>query len=84
MALVDAELVINLKKPWSKGYFRKAKALVGLNSLEEARQAILDGLVFEPENQVCHVDCYVIHCGSLFGSGPRRNTSRYRTRHAIK
>ncbi|KAI0027562.1 hypothetical protein K488DRAFT_25371, partial [Vararia minispora EC-137] len=49
-ALMDAEIVCGLKKGWSKGFFRKAKALVGLDALEDARQAILDGLTFEPDN----------------------------------
>ncbi|EJD07643.1 uncharacterized protein FOMMEDRAFT_40180, partial [Fomitiporia mediterranea MF3/22] len=51
-ALVDAELVIQLKRPWSKGHFRKAKALVELGRLEEAREAIKLGLGFEPNNNV--------------------------------
>ena len=51
-ALVDAELVIQIKRPWSKGHFRKAKALVELGRLEEAREAIKLGLAFEPNNTV--------------------------------
>lgn len=62
-ALVDAELVIQLKRPWSKGHFRKAKALVGLGHLPDAREAIRLGLAFEPNNTVrlctiyCHTNC---------------------------
>ncbi len=51
-ALVDAELVIQLKKQWSKGYFRKAKALVKLDQLYDAKETVLAGLVHEPENLV--------------------------------
>ncbi|KZV69267.1 hypothetical protein PENSPDRAFT_581118 [Peniophora sp. CONT] len=51
-ALCDAEIVIQLKKGWSKGYFRKAKALVGLNDLPAAKEAIVEGLLFEPDNKV--------------------------------
>ena len=51
-ALVDAETVIQLKRPWSKGHFRKARALMKLNSYSEAREAIQLGLSFEPNNQV--------------------------------
>ncbi|THH15747.1 hypothetical protein EW146_g4781 [Bondarzewia mesenterica] len=51
-ALTDADAVIQLKKPWSKGHFRKAKALVGLNRIKEAREAIQAGLQFEPQNAV--------------------------------
>lgn len=52
-ALVDAETVIQLRKPWSKGYFRKAKALLKLEQFEDARETIESGLSFEPDNQVC-------------------------------
>jgi len=51
-ALVDAEHVINLKRQWSKGHFRKAKALIGLQEYEEARDAVNVGLQFEPKNAV--------------------------------
>ncbi|CAE6359203.1 unnamed protein product [Rhizoctonia solani] len=50
-ALVDADVVIALRKPWTKGHFRKAKALVALQHYEEARDAIAAGLQFEPENK---------------------------------
>lgn len=51
-ALVDAEHVINLKRQWSKGHFRKAKALIALQEYEEARDAVNVGLQFEPKNTV--------------------------------
>ncbi|KAA1468925.1 hypothetical protein DENSPDRAFT_772281 [Dentipellis sp. KUC8613] len=51
-ALADAEAVIQIKRPWSKGHFRKAKALVSLDRVEEAKEAIQLGLQFEPLNQV--------------------------------
>lgn len=51
-ALVDADAVIQLKKSWSKGHFRKAKALVELGLLREAKEAIQLGLQFEPMNVV--------------------------------
>ncbi|KAI5474305.1 translocation protein SEC72 [Pseudohyphozyma bogoriensis] len=47
-ALVDAEAVVGLKKPWVKGHFRKGKALQGMGRLEEAREALLLGLQFDP------------------------------------
>ncbi|KAI9635493.1 uncharacterized protein MKK02DRAFT_44183 [Dioszegia hungarica] len=50
-ALADAEAVILLKRPWTKGHFRKARALVGLNRVEDARDALVDGLQFEPEDK---------------------------------
>lgn len=59
-ALVDAETVIQLKRPWSKGHFRKAKALVGLGYLEEAREAIKLGLAFEPDNTVSRVKAFLL------------------------
>ena len=52
-ALVDAEHVITLKRQWSKGHFRKAKALIALQEYEEARDAVNVGLQFEPKNTVC-------------------------------
>ena len=51
-ALVDAETVIQLKRPWSKGHFRKARALMKLNRYAEAKEAIQLGLSYEPNNQV--------------------------------
>jgi translocation protein SEC72 len=49
-ALADADAVVQLKRPWSKGHFRKGKALIGLGRLEEAREAAALGLQFEPES----------------------------------
>ena len=51
-ALVDADAVIQLKRPWSKGHFRKGKALIGLGKLDEAREAVALGLRFEPDSAV--------------------------------
>ncbi|RDX48134.1 hypothetical protein OH76DRAFT_1329777, partial [Lentinus brumalis] len=51
-ALVDAETVIQLKRPWSKGHFRKARALMKLNRFADAKEAIQLGLSYEPNNQV--------------------------------
>ncbi|EGN95115.1 hypothetical protein SERLA73DRAFT_61312 [Serpula lacrymans var. lacrymans S7.3] len=51
-ALVDAETVISIRRNWSKGHFRKAKALVGLGQLDEAKDAVTLGLQFEPNNNV--------------------------------
>ncbi|KIP04971.1 hypothetical protein PHLGIDRAFT_36673 [Phlebiopsis gigantea 11061_1 CR5-6] len=50
-ALVDAETVIQIRKPWSKGYFRKAKALMKLQSYQEAKETLEIGLSVEPDNQ---------------------------------
>jgi translocation protein SEC72 len=52
-ALTDAEIVISIRRPWSKGHFRKAKALLGLGRLSEAAEALRLGLSFEPSNTVC-------------------------------
>jgi tetratricopeptide (TPR) repeat protein len=52
-ALADAEAVTKLKRAWPKGWFRKAKALVALGRHEDAREAVLLGLEFEPTNEVC-------------------------------
>ncbi|POY71521.1 hypothetical protein BMF94_5442 [Rhodotorula taiwanensis] len=47
-ALIDADAVIQLKRPWIKGHFRKGKALVAMARYEEAREAFLLGLQFDP------------------------------------
>jgi len=49
-ALADADVVIQVKRPWSKGYFRKAKALVELGDLEGAVEEVQTALLFEPDN----------------------------------
>jgi translocation protein SEC72 len=54
-ALVDADTVIALRRNWSKGHFRKAKALLGLGKLEEAKESIKLGLSYEPMNSVSRV-----------------------------
>ncbi len=51
-ALVDAETVVQLRRNWSKGHFRRAKAMVGLGALDEAADAVRLGLSFEPSNTV--------------------------------
>jgi translocation protein SEC72 len=50
--LADADAVIALKKPWPKGHFRKAKALLAMERLEDAKDAVEMGLAFEPNNDV--------------------------------
>jgi translocation protein SEC72 len=52
-ALIDAETVVSLRRNWSKGHFRRAKALVGLRQFEEAIDSLKLGLQFEPLNTVC-------------------------------
>ncbi|KAF5383644.1 hypothetical protein D9615_003821 [Tricholomella constricta] len=49
-ALADAEAVIQVRRNWSKGHFRKAKALLGMNKLRDAAEAVKLGLSFEPTN----------------------------------
>jgi translocation protein SEC72 len=51
-AITDADAVIQLKKPWSKGHFRKAKALIALGLLSQAKEAVQYGLQFDPTNVV--------------------------------
>jgi len=55
-ALADAETVIAVRRNWSKGHFRKAKALVGLGELGEAKEALQLGLAFAPNNAVSLVN----------------------------
>ncbi|GAA5917375.1 hypothetical protein JCM6882_006343 [Rhodosporidiobolus microsporus] len=47
-ALVDADAVIQLKRPWIKGHFRRGKALAAMGRLDEGREAYLLGLQFDP------------------------------------
>lgn len=49
-ALADAETVIQTRRKWSKGHFRKAKALLGLTRTKDAADAVKLGLSFEPTN----------------------------------
>lgn len=49
-ALCDSEVVIRLKRNWSKGHFRRAKAYQGLGRIDDAKNATLLGLEFEPDN----------------------------------
>lgn len=50
-AYVDAEMVTRLKREWSKGWFRKGKALSGLGRLQEAAEAFQTGLRFDHESE---------------------------------
>jgi len=52
-ALTDAETVIAIRRNWSKGHFRKAKALLGLGRLRDAADAVRLGLDYEPTSTVC-------------------------------
>lgn len=54
-ALVDARAVIEYKPSWTKGYFRKGKALMGMDRLDEAKEAFLLGLQFDPSTEVSTV-----------------------------
>ncbi|KAF9972342.1 hypothetical protein BGZ73_004553 [Actinomortierella ambigua] len=49
-ALVDADAVVELKRPWSKGHFRRGRALIGLGRTEEGIAAMQLGLMFDPES----------------------------------
>ncbi|KAG6863328.1 hypothetical protein C0991_006665 [Blastosporella zonata] len=49
-ALADADAVIAIRRQWSKGHFRKAKALVGLHRFRDAAHALKLGLSYEPTN----------------------------------
>ena len=59
-ALVDAETVITLKKPWSKGHFRKTKALMHMGQWEDATSSWSVGKGF----------CIIPDLGRLLPLGP--------------
>lgn len=50
-ALVDAEMVTRLKREWSKGWFRKGKALYGMGRANEAAEAFQTGLRFDHDSE---------------------------------
>lgn len=50
-ALADAEIVTKMKKEWSKGWFRKGKALVGLGRNKEAIEAYKVGIRYDSTSQ---------------------------------
>lgn len=54
-SLADAEAVVELKKPWPKGYFRKCKALQAMGQLEEAKRAIELGLMYDENDNECNL-----------------------------
>jgi translocation protein SEC72 len=54
-SLADAEAVVELKKPWPKGHFRKCKALQAMGRLEEAKTAIEMGLMYDPNDNECNL-----------------------------
>jgi translocation protein SEC72 len=50
-AYADACCCVELRKPWPKGYFRKARALVKLGKVKEALETVQAGLGYEPTNE---------------------------------
>ncbi|KAK4509222.1 uncharacterized protein ATC70_007572 [Mucor velutinosus] len=50
-ALVDAHIVTQLKNDWSKGWFRKGKALMGLQRFDEAGKAFHTALLYTDANE---------------------------------
>eukprot|EP00906_Rhabdomonas_costata_P031835 RCo044919 len=50
-ALEDAEMVINLRPDWPKGFSRKAAALHGLGRFSEAIACFTTGLALDPSNE---------------------------------
>ncbi|KAG1776590.1 hypothetical protein EV702DRAFT_1197965 [Suillus placidus] len=71
-ALVDAETVISVRRQWPKGHFRKAKALVALGHIEEAKDAISLGLQFEPNNT--ELSGYMLELDKQLASRNQLNT----------
>jgi translocation protein SEC72 len=71
-ALVDAETVISIRRQWPKGHFRKAKALVALGHIEEAKDAISLGLQFEPNNT--ELSGYMLELDKQLASRNQPNT----------
>lgn len=59
---VDADAVVQLKKPWLKGHYRKGLALHKMGRYEEARQAYRMGLQFDPESPVSSFQSMALGC----------------------
>lgn len=51
-ALVDADAVLKLRKENVKAHYRKGRAFLGMGRTDEAREAYLLGLEFDPSNEV--------------------------------
>jgi translocation protein SEC72 len=54
-SLADAQAVVELKRPWAKGHYRKSKALQAMGRLEEAKKAIEMGLMYDPNDNECNL-----------------------------
>jgi translocation protein SEC72 len=78
-AISDAEAVIQLKKPWSKGHFRKAKALIALGLLPQAKEAVQYGLQFDPSNVVGCMLCGAENSTDFSPAGDDGRASGHRT-----
>lgn len=50
-ALVDAQICVDLKPDWTKGYLRRGLAEYHLNKLDQAEKTYKEGLKLEPNNQ---------------------------------
>ncbi|KAI9508172.1 hypothetical protein F5148DRAFT_1367964 [Russula earlei] len=75
-AITDADAVIQLRKPWSKGHFRKAKALIALGKMAQAKEVVQYGLQFDPVNEdMMGVLKDIEHVMRTYASQPRPPTS---------
>lgn len=51
-ALCDADAAVKMRRNWTKAWWRKGKALTALGRLDDAREAYLLGLEFDPSTEV--------------------------------
>ena len=51
-ALDDAEKVVTIRPDWSRGYARRAAALIALDRLTEAQAALKQGLKLDPNDSM--------------------------------
>jgi len=54
-SLADAEACLESKKQWSKGHYRKAKALQAFGKLDDTKKAVEMGLTCDPNDNECNL-----------------------------
>jgi translocation protein SEC72 len=72
LALLDADASLRAKKDWPKGHYRRGKVLLAMGKLQEAKEAYLLGLEFQPDEKVASVAERLPELTSFAGPAGRR------------